>query len=336
MKRIPAFVTARRMTRVFAAFAALAAFFAAAPSYSLDGPLRVKNTFPLVSILDSPYPESAAYRDSLTFGLTHSSVDFIESDNGFDFRIDAEATELEFGYRKTVGGALEIGIDVPVRSFSSGVLDREIDRFHRTFGIASGKGGEPMNRFLFEVRKDGQLVIRGENGKAGLGDIRGTVKRSLFFGGGFSAALLADVELPTGSARKGYGSGSLDGKIALLADWKPWEWAGLTANVGKVFAGDIRGYSTLPVDDYRYAALAVEAALSARSGIVMQYYIQDSPLPQAGLTFPSLKKKPGLASLGYRYVSDRYVYEFSLSENIKPAFAPDIMLNLTIRRKTGK
>lgn len=335
MERYPTSPTAPRTTRVLAALVAIGTLLAAAPSHSLEGPLRVKNTFPLVSILDAPYPETAAYRDSFSLGLTHSSVDFIESDNGFDIRIDAEVTDLVFGYRKTVSGAFEFGVDVPLRSYSSGVMDREIDWFHRTFGIASGKGGEPMNRFLFEVKKDGLTVIRGENGKVGLGDVRGYVKRSLFSRGGFTAALLADVELPTGSARKGYGNGSLDGKIALLADWKPADWIGVYANAGKVFAGDIRGYSTLPVDDYRYAALAVEAALSARGSLAAQYFIQDSPLPQAGLTFPSLKKRPGLVSLGYRYAADSYVYEFSITENIKPSFSPDLMLNLTIRRKTG-
>ncbi len=324
------------MSKAFAALTALAWILAAAPSHSLEGPLRVKNSFPLVSILDAPVPEPAAYGNSLSLGLTHSSVDFIESENGFDFRIDAEVTELEFGYRKTVSGAFEFGVDIPLRTFGSGFLDRGIDKFHHAFGIGSGKTGESANRFLFEVKKDGQTVLRGESGRAGLGDARVYAKRSLCSTRDFSAALMADVELPTGSAKKGYGNGSLDGKIALLADWNPAERIGVHANAGKVFAGDIRGYARLPVDDYRYAALAVEAGLSARSSLVGQYFIQDSPLPQGGLVFPSLKKRPALASLGFRYASDRYVYEFSITENIKPAFAPDLMLNVTIKKRMGK
>ena len=331
MERLPVSVSATRAAA--AMLLASAWLLSATPGHALDGPLRVRNSFPLVSILDAPSPEPAAYRDSLSLGLTHSSVDFIESDNGFDFRIDTEVTELEIGYRKTVSDAFEFGVEVPLRSFGSGFLDRGIDRFHRAFGIDSGKAGESANRFFFEVRKDGQTVLRGESGRVGLGDARGYVKRSLFSAGGFAAAIMADVELPTGSAKKGYGNGSVDGKIAFLADWKPVERIGIHANAGYVFAGDIRGYTRLPVDNFRYAALAVEAALPARGSLVGQYFIQDSPLPREGLTFPSLKKRPALVSLGYRYASDRYIYEFSITENIKPAFAPDLMLNVTITRK---
>ncbi|MBI5575357.1 MAG: DUF3187 family protein [Deltaproteobacteria bacterium] len=319
-----------------AAVSGLAWILSAAVSHSLEGPLAVKNSFPLVSVLDAPYPEQAGYRDSLSIGLTHSSVDFIESDGGFEFLIDAEVTELEFRYKKTVSGSFEFGVEIPLRTFGSGFLDKGIDNFHRAFGIESGKAGESANRFFFEAKKDGQTAVRGESGGIGPGDIRVTVKRSLFSSGGFAAALMADVELPTGNAKKGYGNGSLDGKIAFLADWKAGDRIVIHANAGKVFAGDIRGYVRLPVDDYRYAALALEAALSARSSVVAQYYIQDTPLPQEGLIFPSLRKKPALASLGYRYASERYLYEFSVTENIKPAFAPDLMLNLTIRRNLSR
>lgn len=318
-----------------AAVFGLAWFFSAAVSHALDGPLHVKNSFPLAAVLDAPSPEPATYRNFLSLGLTHSSVDFIESDNGYDFRIDTEVTELELRYRKIVSGIFELGVDIPFRSFGSGFLDKGIDKFHRAFGIDSGKAGESANRFLFEVKKDGQTVLRGESGRIGLGDVRGHVKRSLFSARGFAAALAADLEFPTGSARKGYGNGSPDKRIALLVDGKFGERIGVHANIGKVFAGDIRGYVRLPVDDYRYGALALEAALSARSSVVGQYFIQDSPLPQDGLTFPSLKKRPALASLGYRYASDRYIYEFSITENIKPAFTPDLMLNVTITRKSS-
>lgn len=327
--RIPVKATHAAAAAVFG----LAWIFSAAVSHAMDGPLHVKNSFPLAAILDAPSPEPAAYRNFLSLGLTHSSVDFIESDNGYDFRIDAEVTELELKYRKTVSGIFEIGVDIPLRSFGSGFLDKGIDKFHHAFGIDSGKAGESANRFLFEVKKDGQTVIRGESGQIGLGDVRGYVKRSLFSARGFAAALSADLEFPTGSARRGYGNGSLDKRIAFLVDGKFGERIGVYANIGKVFAGDIRGYAPLPVDDYRYGALALEAALSAKSSIVGQFFIQDTPLPQDGLTFPSLRKRPALASIGYRYASDKYLYEISVTENVKPAFAPDLMLNVTITRK---
>jgi hypothetical protein len=109
---------------------------------SFQGPLPVRNGFPLAALLDAPYLERAVYEDFLSFNLTHSSVDFIESDAGRDFRIDLETTELTVRSRKTVPGFCEFGIDVRFLSFNGGFLGRSIVRFHQAFGIDSGKNEE--------------------------------------------------------------------------------------------------------------------------------------------------------------------------------------------------
>jgi len=301
-------------------------------AFSFQGPLQVRNGFPLATILDAPYLERAAYEDSLSFGLTQSSVDFIESDNGLDFRIDLEATELVVRYKKTVSGFCEFGIDVPFVSFNGGFLDETIVQFHRALGVDSGKNQEPKGRFLFEVRKNGLPVLRGESGRVGLGDIRAYAKKALFRDDAFAVALLADLEFPSGDARKGYGNGRLDKRVALLAERKFGERVNVYANVGKVFPGDLHGFTTLRFDDYRYGGLGFEAALSERSGLLGQFTVQDTPLPKAGLVYPVLLARPVLFTLGYRYTAGGNSYEFSLTENLNPSFSPDLMLNVTLKR----
>ncbi len=316
------------------ATAILLALAVAAPASasSFQGPLRVRNGFPLASILDAPYLERAVCEDSLSFSLSHSSVDFIESDRGLDFRIDLEATELAVRYGKTVAGSVEIGIDVPFASFNGGFLDESIVEFHKAFGLSSGKDPDSPGGFRFEASRDGLTVLRGESGRIGLGDIRAYAKKAVFRGDALAVALLADLEFPTGNPRKGYGNGRLDKRVAIVAERKLGDRVNMYANIGKVFPGDLHGFATLPFDDYRYGGLAIEAALSERSSLLGQFFIQDSPLPRGGLVFPVLLARPALFTLGYRYVSGGIDYEFSLTENLKPSFSPDLMLSVTLRR----
>lgn len=331
---VPADVAAHRAgTRILAAAAVLLAL-AAAPGHaaSFQGPLQVKNGFPLSSILDAPYLERAIHEDFLSLALTRSSVDFLESDAGLDFRIDLEATDLTVRYRKTVSRFIEFGIDVPFVSFNGGFLDDGIVAFHRALGIDSGKSREASGRFRFEVDKGGVPVVRGKSGRAGLGDIRVSVKKNLFRSPSFAMAAAGDLEFPSGDAGKGYGSGRLDKRVALLAEGTFGNRFNVVVNVGKVFPGDLHGLTTLRFDDYRYGGLAVEAVLSARSAIVAQIFLQDTPLPGEGLVFPVLLANPRLVSVGYRYLSDRYGFDFSLTENLHPSFSPDLMLNVTMRR----
>ena len=307
---------------------------AAAPARaaSFQGPLQVRNGFPLAAILDAPYLERAVQEDSLSFGLSHSSIDFPESDAGLDFRIDLEATELAVRYRKTVSGFCEFGIDVPFVSFNGGFLDRSIVRFHEAFGIDSGKNAESSGLFRFEVDKDGLPVVRGESGRIGVGDIRASVKKTVFRGKSFAAALAADLEFPSGDAGKGYGNGRLDKRVALLAEGSFGGRFHAVANIGKVFPGDLHGLTTLRFDDFRYGGLSIEAALSSRSGLLAQIFVQDTPLPKGGLVFPVLLADPMLVTVGYRYRSGGYGIEFSLTENLRPSITPDLSLNVTMKR----
>jgi hypothetical protein len=281
------------------------------------------------------YHGRAVYEDFLSFGLSYASVDFLESDAGLDFRIDLEATELAVRYRKTVYGFCEFGIDVPLVSFNGGFLDESIVGFHRAFGIDSGMNRESSGRFRFEVDKDGLPVLRGESGRIGVGDTRTSVKKALFRGEAFAVALAADLEFPSGDAGKGYGNGRLDKRVPLLAEGSIGRRFNMVANVGKVFPGDLHGLTTIRFDDYRYGGLAVEAMLSQRSSLVAQIFVQETPLPTGGLVFPVLLANPMLVTVGYRYLSSGYSFEFSLTENRRPSFSPDLMLNVTMKRNLG-
>ncbi len=52
-----------------------------------------------------------------------------------EYIIDGEVYQALLQHRSGLGRHIEIGLDIPVRYFSGGILDRFIERFHRLFGF---------------------------------------------------------------------------------------------------------------------------------------------------------------------------------------------------------
>ena len=91
-----------------------------------------------------------------------------------------EAADLDLRYKKNIPGLFELGIEVPVLRFSSGFMDDFLEGYHSAFGFSDyGRSGRPENEFLYEVRHNGATVIKGRNGRTGLGDIRLTAKSAM-------------------------------------------------------------------------------------------------------------------------------------------------------------
>ena len=140
-------------------------------------------------------------------------------------------------------GLFELGLDLPVVRATGGFMDRPLAWYHRAFGFGDyGRKNRPRNDFLYDIRKDGMPLIEGDNDRTGFGDTRVTVKRKIVEGS-TALSVLADVELPTGNARVGYGNGSVDAGIALLLDQDLTPEARMYANAGVVAPGRSQGAS---------------------------------------------------------------------------------------------
>src|SRR5690606_26534324 len=94
---------------------------------------------------------------------------------------------------------------------------RPIQEFHDAFDLPNG-GRElvPNDQFRSSLVIDDRLVYEGEQ-RPGLGDLAVTQAWRLVGGPGspFRLALRTGVELPTGDADRGYGSGEIDLGAAL-------------------------------------------------------------------------------------------------------------------------
>jgi hypothetical protein len=313
----------------------LFAFFLATPSLTraFDGPLEVANQFPLFIHLNAPSLESPIVRDSIGVNLSYSSLYFMNGSAHWTTLMDLEALTINFRIKKKFGSRLELGLDVPFLSFNSGFMDPFLNWYHEAFGFPDyGRSQAPSNRFLYSIEKNGKPVVEGEPGKIGLGDIRLSGKYALPIPPDFpSLSLKADLELPTGDPKKGYGSGSLDWGVALLFEKQVASWLNIFGSLGLVIPGTWKAHQNIDLKPYYYGGLGLECAITKNISALTQAWIQSSPLPQTNIS--SLDRPAVLWSFGGRYHIGKTYLELSFTEDPNTAGAPDFTISLGLKKK---
>ncbi len=322
------------MKRRFYAVLTLVVFFlpCSAFAFMFEGPLQVKNQFPIFLPVNQPYFEQPSTEDSLSLSLSHSSVFVIKDSPQWSAHLDIELTELNIRYKKDFPGLFEIGIDLPVLRATAGFMDRPLAWYHRAFGFPDyGRNTRPRNDFLYDIKKNGAPLIEGDNDRVGFGDVRVTVKRKVIAGARFAAGILADVELPTGNARVGYGNGSPDAGAALLLSYDLSDDARLYADLGVVFPGELKAFQTIKLDRFYYGGAGVEYLLRPDLSLLAQIMVQTSPYPKSDI---SEIDTPGiLLVLGGRYYANYGSFELSLTEDPNTSGAPDFILNISYKKR---
>jgi hypothetical protein len=305
--------------------------FSSLPSFAFEGPLQVKNQFPLFLHLDSPVLESAVTENSFSAALSHSSVFMITNSANWSVNLDMEVTELDLRLKKDIPGLFEVGVEVPVLSLESGFMDSFLDSYHKTFGFPDyGRDTRPANSFLYEVRRNGVLVVQGKNGEIGIGDVRLTAKKVILKNDPV-ISIRAEIELPTGDASRGRGSGGIDTGITLLMDKRISERFMSYVNAGAIFPGPLKALQDVGLKTSFHAAAGIEAAIWKHFGILGQISFQTSPFPK--MEIGSVDRVAALLTFGGRYTSGKSSLEFSLTEDPNTAGAPDVIFNLTYKRR---
>ncbi|HDH53135.1 MAG TPA: DUF3187 family protein, partial [Nitrospirae bacterium] len=214
-------------------------------AFSFEGPLQVKNLYPIFLHADEPYMEKAAIENSMSYSLSHSSTYTVRESAEWVINLDMEITELNFRYRRIISDLFEFNLDIPVLIFSGGFMDGFLEGYHDTFGFADyGRNKRPNNEFLYEVKRDGVLIVKGKSG-TGFGDIRFALKSPLMSSEDFNLSIKGDMEIPAGSAEKGYSNGSVDAGVSVMLDKRISGSTMTYWNFGAIFPGDLRGYETV-------------------------------------------------------------------------------------------
>lgn len=319
----------RGLKAIFIALSLLLLFPAAALSF--DGPLQYKNQFPLAIPLATPYLESAVPESSLSANLSYSSVYLVKNSPEWSFGLDMEITDLTIRAKKSFGDSLEIGLDVPLLIFDSGVMDGFLSSYHRTFGFPDyGRSARPQNSFLFDVRRNGNAIVEGKDGIPGLGDLRLTAKKTILTGDP-AISLLVSLDLPTGDAKAGFGNGSLGAGAAFLLDKEITGWLKSYWNMGWVFPGDLRGYETVRMRSYFWGGAAFEAEVKKGWSALAQLYYERVPWPRTEIG--SIDRNAVLFAAGGRYAAGANVFELSFTEDPSTSFAPDVSFTFSYKRK---
>lgn len=311
--------------------------FSSSVVYSFEGPLQVKNQYPIFLHVNQPYLEKASMESSFSASLSHSSTYTVQNSSNWIINMDMEITELNFRYKRIIKDFIEFGMDVPLLGFSGGFMDSFLDSFHSTFGLGDyGRGTRPQNDFLYEVRRNGALVIKGKTG-IGLGDIRLTIKKPLISlasrsgSDGFDLSVKGDVELPTGSAKKGYSNGNLDAGVSVLLDKSISDNIITYWNFGVVFPGNVKGYQKIDLKDFVYGGVAVEVTLEKIFSLLAQLQGQSAIYPKTDLL--AVDRAAYLLAVGGRYTAGKNSFELSLTEDINLSGAPDFIINLSYKIK---
>jgi hypothetical protein len=298
---------------------------------AFDGPLQVKNQFPLFLNVNAPYLEKASIENSFSVSLSHSSVYLVRDSSEFFIGLDMEITELNLIFKRNIRDFIELGVDLPLVSFSSGFMDGFINSYHKAFGFPDyGRSNRPDNKFLYVVMRKGVLIIKGENGHIGIGDIGFMLKKPILKGDP-AISIKAEVELPTGDSKKGYGSGSIDAGVAVLIDKKLSEEIKAYCNLGVVFPGSLKGYEKVRLREFIYGGSGVEAALWKNFSLIGQVFMQGSPFPRTDIS--SIDRMAVLLSLGGRYYLENSSLELSFTEDPNTSGAPDFTLNFSFKRR---
>ena len=209
----------------------------------LAGPMEIRNQFPLFLHLNTPVLESAAVQDAFSVQFSYSSIFFLRDSPRWSVHLDMEWAELNLKYKKSFSNSLEISLDLPILSFNSGFMDNGLDWYHTTFGFPDyGRRSRPANQFLYRVKKDNNLIIEGENGKVGVGDLKLSAKKVLMkMDDQPFLSLKGAVELPTGNPDTGYGNGSLDLGLFVQMDKKITEYSSSHSESGLGHSRPIKG-----------------------------------------------------------------------------------------------
>lgn len=302
-----------------------------AAAAGFDGPLPVRNQFPLFLGIDPPFLDTAEPMDAFSIGLHHSSTYMLERSPSWQVSIDIEMTELDLRLKKRLDDRTEVGLDLPVIRPTGGFFDGPLDAWHSLFPFGDyGRHNRPENAFVYEILYQGAPVIVGENDRTALGDVRLTGKRVLVEGSTV-LSLQVNVEFPTGDAKAGYGNGSYDAAVALLADFRWSDTYRGYANAGWIFPGDLKGYQTVPLRPVPFGGFSVEAAWWDHVSIIAQTVVQRSPLPETGIEHVDL---PGvLFTVGGRYHGGAGALELSLTEDPNVSGAPDFIASVSWMRR---
>lgn len=292
--------------------------WSASPAVGL-GPLLLRSQSPLAILRLSPTPQLPATlaRGQWQVGVLTSWNNYFDVDPAGRYIIDAEA--VRFAVRGGYGftDRLEAGLEIPVAHRGGGILDRFIESFESSLGVANDeRKRHPRNRFLIRFRtNDGTTTERtGDDAGWGIEDTVLSLRYQISRGTLDTPAVVVatGVKLPT--AREGalFSSRGTDVAASVSAARRSGRFHLYgTATVMRYGATEIAGV------ELRRTQWSAFSALEYRRSPRTSYIVQALVTSGAARDFGDFSKNAYEITLGFkRLVGRNLLVEVSVLENL--------------------
>jgi hypothetical protein len=251
------------------------------------------------------------------------------------YLVDAEIWRMAVSATYGVTDWLQLRLEIPFCVRGGGVLDGFIMGFHDTFGYTqAGRDQFPKDQFhIVFWRKDGtKFELDSSHAGAGLEDVLLSSTLRLSRGGKWvpQTCLTAHLKMPTGDEEELFGSGSLDGGLALCFAKRIWKAYGYLGVQYTRFGGDT--VAGIPMKKDQVSTLsALEAPLGSRWSLLAQYLFNTGSAED----FYEFGESTHEIALGAKWeIFRKTVLEFGLIENVLHYDnSPDFGIHFGVSRK---
>lgn len=302
-------------------------------------PFRTANRNPLVHSYGLPSERTPHLLPPSTWTtvLTQdvSSIYSSSSSGTEQLLLDGEQYRWTLTGKYALSDRFELGLELPVIHQSGGFLDSMIIDWHNLWGLPQGgRDSAQNNRLTYRYSKDGSQRLNVTDTSTGIGDISLLAGYQLFDQhqdrDHDAVAIRAQLKLPTGDSDSLHGTGSTDLAFFLTgATNRNTEWGtlGVYGSAGGMLSndGDLLSKQRENLIGFCSAGIgwspAAWIAFKTQLDINTPYY-RDSSLDELSTT--ALMLTIG----GTLQLSDNYLLDIGLSEDLTVATAPDVTFHL--------
>ncbi len=308
------------------------------------GPIPIRNQMPLYLFYLQLAPDKASVVErnrflintdytvsSITVSAFTPTSDIMITPE-YEIDIDLEVSRLTLDFRYGLYDNLEIGLEIPYISLSSGYLDNSIETFEDGIGARTPRSREHQGSYNFDykIKHNGSYLVNEMDHQEGLGDIVLNTKYQLTRESWYSIwpnlSLRGAVKFPT--AREGdlIGSGHFDYGVGVLLDKSFFKrfFIYMGANAMRIEKPDALDEFGIDNELYSYL-LAFEFFFTKRFSTIVQFTGNTTPYPQSNTNPLDNDAHDWLLGFNYRLKERSNIsWNFAVVENISAASSPDV------------
>lgn len=311
------------------------------------GPIGIRNQMPLYLFYLQMAPEKSEvtarnkFKVNTDYTVSNITVSaFTPKTSLYDIQIDLEVSRITLDIRYGLYDNLEIGLEVPYISLSSGYLDNLIEAVEDGIGARTPRSRERQGSYEFDytLKYNGEFLINQKYSTEGLGDIALTAKYQLLRDRGWfwpNLSVRSAIKFPTAEKDDLLGSGEIDYGFGLLIDKGFFNRFFLYAGGNVVMIEKPSFLSVLGLKDQIFSVMfALEYFFTERFSFVSQASGNTTPYPFSDTNPLDNDAYEWALGFNYRFKEKMDMsWHFALIENISAAASPDVSVHTGINWK---